>query len=86
MFDPNQIKAQFPIFQQEPRDGRSLVYLDNAATTQKPDVVLDAINQFYRTSNANVHRGIYELGYKASEAYARCKEDSPGVHWSRSHR
>ncbi|KKQ34284.1 MAG: Cysteine desulfurase, partial [candidate division WS6 bacterium GW2011_GWA2_37_6] len=51
------IKKEFPIFSNYPK----LVYLDNAATTQKPKQVLDALNDFYTKSNANVHRGIHKL-------------------------
>src|SRR5947208_15730893 len=56
-------------------NGHPLVYLDNAATTQKPQAVLDAITDYYRTTNANVHRGAYDLAIRATEAYeaARAK-------------
>src|SRR2546430_14941621 len=57
-----------PIFGQ-PENGRRLVYLDNAATTQKPQAVLDAVAEYYRTTNANVHRGAYDLAIRATEAY-----------------
>ena len=60
----NQIKSDFPIF-----EGSDLVYLDNAATTQKPQSVLDSINSSYTESNANVHRALYSLGAKATEKY-----------------
>lgn len=50
-------------------NGKSLVYLDNAATTQKPDVVIDAISQYYRHSNSNVHRGVHALSEEATAAY-----------------
>src|SRR2546430_5135420 len=55
-----------PIFGQ-PENGRRLVYLDNAATTQKPQAVLDAVAEYYRTTNANVHRGAYDLAIRATE-------------------
>lgn len=58
-------KSDFPIFDAYP----NLVYLDNAATSQKPQVVIDAISDFYKTSNANVHRGIHKLAEKATLAY-----------------
>ena len=53
--------------------GRPLVYLDNAATTQKPQVVIDAITRYYTDSNANVHRGVHELSEVASEAYEQAR-------------
>jgi cysteine desulfurase/selenocysteine lyase len=68
MLDTAAIRADFPILAQ-PAHGRRLVYLDNAATTQKPRQVLDAIVQYYSTSNANVHRGAYGLAVAATEAY-----------------
>lgn len=64
-FDVNKVRADFPIFS----NNKSLVYLDNAATTQKPQQVIDAVSDFYSKYNANVHRGIYELSEKATELY-----------------
>src|SRR3989344_1917861 len=58
-----EIKKDFPIL----RDG--LVYLDNAATTQKPKEVIEAIKEFYEKENANAHRGIYSLANQATEIY-----------------
>jgi cysteine desulfurase/selenocysteine lyase len=68
------LREDFPIFSREV-NGHPLVYLDSAATTQKPVQVLDAVDHFYRTSNANVHRGAYALSEEATEAYegARAK-------------
>jgi cysteine desulfurase/selenocysteine lyase len=66
--DAARVRADFPLLQRS-ENGRRLVYLDNAATTQKPQVVLDAILDYYRTSNANVHRGAYGLAIRATEAY-----------------
>ncbi|MCJ7801082.1 MAG: cysteine desulfurase [Candidatus Marinimicrobia bacterium] len=60
----NKIRSDFPIFAD-----KSLVYLDSAATTQKPQQVINSISDFYSTSYANVHRGIYDLSIKATEAY-----------------
>lgn len=62
--DINNIRSDFPVFEDE-----TLVYLDSAATTQKPKFVLDTISDFYARSYANVHRGIYNLSTKATEAY-----------------
>ena len=61
----NSWKQDFPLFQKMPR----LVYLDNSATAQKPLVVIAAMNQYYEQENANVHRGLYELSEKATQAY-----------------
>jgi cysteine desulfurase / selenocysteine lyase len=74
MLDAARIRADFPLLQQR-EHGRRLIYLDNAATTQKPQAVLDAIDRYYRTTNANVHRGAYHLAIRATEAYeaARAK-------------
>lgn len=66
--DPATIRKDFPALLQEVA-GHPLVYLDNAATTQKPQSVIDAIVGFYRRDNANVHRGIHELSRRATEAY-----------------
>ncbi|RYZ81702.1 MAG: cysteine desulfurase [Proteobacteria bacterium] len=66
MFDINHIRAQFPILNQEV-NGKPLVYLDNAATSQKPISVLKTWEQYYNTINANVHRGIHTLSQLATE-------------------
>jgi cysteine desulfurase/selenocysteine lyase len=55
-------------------NGKPLVYLDNAATSQKPNQVIDAISEYYRTYNANIHRGIYEIAVEATDAYTSSKE------------
>jgi cysteine desulfurase / selenocysteine lyase len=67
-FDVARVRADFPILRRQVR-GRPLVYLDNAATTQKPQVVIDALSRYYQEYNANVHRGVHELSEIASEAY-----------------
>jgi len=66
--DAAALREEFPALQQDV-NGRSLVYLDNAATTQKPQAVLDAIQRYYALDNANVHRGIHELSRRATDAY-----------------
>ena len=66
MFDINHIRAQFPILNQEV-NGKPLVYLDNAATSQKPISVLETWEKYYETINANVHRGIHTLSQIATE-------------------
>jgi cysteine desulfurase/selenocysteine lyase len=68
-FDINKIRSDFPIFKD-----KALVYLDSAATTQKPKQVIDAVSDFYSNSNANVHRGIYELSMKATGAYHSARQ------------
>jgi len=67
--DVDSIRADFPILDREVADGRDLVYLDNAATSQTPDQVVDAIADYYRRYNSNVHRGLHELSQEASVAY-----------------
>ena len=66
--DPARLRADFPLLRQL-ENGKRLVYLDNAATTQKPRQVLDAIRAYYETTNANVHRGAYDLAVRATDAY-----------------
>ncbi|MFM2428370.1 MAG: hypothetical protein RL012_254 [Bacteroidota bacterium] len=67
VLDIQNIRAQFPILQQTVH-GKPLIYLDNAATTQKPQVVLDALAHYYQYDNANVHRGIHALATRATIA------------------
>jgi cysteine desulfurase/selenocysteine lyase len=66
--DVERIRRDFPILERE-FGGEQLAYLDNAATTQKPDAVIDAIADYYRETNANVHRGLHQLSQEASVAY-----------------
>ncbi len=70
--DPRALKALFPILQREVH-GHRLVYLDNAATTQKPEAVLAALRSYYVTSNANVHRGVHTLAEEATALYEACR-------------
>ena len=63
--DADRLRADFPILAQE-INGHPLVYLDSASTSQKPSVVIDAVADYYREYNANVHRGIYEIGERAT--------------------
>ena len=67
-FDVQAVRRDFPALKQLVH-GRPLVYLDNAATTQKPQAVLDAMERFYRHDNSNVHRGLHELSQRATNAY-----------------
>ena len=70
--DPNALRARFPILQRQVH-GHRLVYLDNAATTQKPETVLAALQHYYANSNANVHRGVHTLAEEATAAYEACR-------------
>jgi cysteine desulfurase / selenocysteine lyase len=72
-FDVQRIRADFPILARTVR-GKPLVYLDNAATTQKPQAVLDALTGYYTGLNANVHRGVHELSERATEAFDAGRE------------
>jgi cysteine desulfurase/selenocysteine lyase len=71
--DVERVRADFPILKRRIH-GKPLVYLDNAATTQKPQAVLDAIASYYTDINANVHRGVHELSERATEAYEGGRE------------
>ena len=71
--DPARVRLDFPALAQEIK-GKPLVYLDNAATSQKPRAVIDAISHYYETSNANVHRGVHTLSVRATEAYEAARE------------
>lgn len=64
----------FPLLRQADEKGRRIAYLDNAATTQKPQAVLDAVAAYYQTSNANPHRGIYDLSTEATKALKSARE------------
>jgi cysteine desulfurase/selenocysteine lyase len=66
--DVTAMRERFPLFANQPGE-RPLAYMDSAATSQKPDVVIDAVSNFYRTDNANVHRGLYDLARRATDAY-----------------
>ncbi len=65
----DKIRAEFPIFAAQREAGRELIYLDSAATTHKPQVVIDAITRFYRDEYGSVHRGIYQLSALATQKY-----------------
>ncbi|SUZ52411.1 uncharacterized protein METZ01_LOCUS5265 [marine metagenome] len=76
-FDPVTIRREFPTLEQSV-NGRPLVYLDNAATSQKPRVVLDALRAYYENDNSNVHRGIHELSRRATVAYEESRAKVAG--------
>ncbi len=69
----NKIREQFPILKEEV-NGKPVVYLDSAATSQKPQAVIDAVSHYYETSNANVHRGVHTLGNLATDAYEGARD------------
>jgi cysteine desulfurase/selenocysteine lyase len=71
--DAQKLRADFPIFEQKIH-GKPLAYLDSAASSQKPRQVLDVLRDFYETSYANVHRGVYVLSERATEAYEGARE------------
>jgi cysteine desulfurase / selenocysteine lyase len=71
--DVERIRNDFPILRQRVR-GKQLVYLDNAATSQKPQTVIDAITRFYTVENANIHRGVHYLSERATAAYDQVRE------------
>lgn len=68
MLDIHKIRADFPILS-EKVNGKTLVYFDNGATSQKPQVVIDAISKYYQEINANIHRGVHTLSQLATDAY-----------------
>lgn len=76
--DVGAIRADFPILGRHVRNGRPLVYLDSAATSQKPNRVLDAERAFYLNTNGAVHRGSHLLAEEASEAYERARATVAG--------
>lgn len=76
-FDVKRIRADFPILSREVR-GRRLVYLDNAATSQKPLVVLESLNHVYRNLNANVHRGVHLLSQECTDAFEKSRRRVAG--------
>ncbi len=74
MIEAKKIQGDFPVLQEEAHPGVPLVYLDNAATSQKPTVVIEAMNDYYRKYNANVHRGIHRLSEEATAAYEGARQ------------
>ena len=72
-YEVEAIRRDFPILHQEVH-GKPLVYLDNAATTQKPKAVLDVLQHYYTRDNANIHRGVHELSQRATASYEEARE------------
>ena len=73
MFDVQKVRADFPILSQKV-NGKPLVYFDNGATSQKPQVVIEAISKYYSEINANIHRGAYDLSERSEDLYHGSKE------------
>jgi cysteine desulfurase/selenocysteine lyase len=71
--DPVILRADFPILAKPTHSGHPLVYLDSASSSQKPQVVIDSLDTYYSEYNANVHRGIYEIGERATAAYEEAR-------------
>ncbi len=72
-FDVDRIRTDFPILGREVKPGVKLVYLDSTATSQKPESVIESMNQFYRHSNANIHRGVHTLAEEATAMYEEAR-------------
>jgi len=73
MFDIQKIRADFPILEREV-NGKPLVYFDNAATSQKPQIVIDAIVDYYSGYNANIHRGVHTLSQESTIAFENARQ------------
>jgi len=73
MINLQKIRADFPILARDVHPGKPLVYLDSGATSQKPAAVIESMDSFYRTSNANIHRGIYVLAEEATALYEQAR-------------
>ena len=72
VFDVQQVRGDFPILRRKV-NGKPLVYLDNAATSQKPQCVIDTVRRYYEQSNANIHRGVHTLSVQATQAYEQAR-------------
>lgn len=79
MLDAKDIKQDFQILNQQVND-EPLVYLDNAATTQKPALVLEALQSYYQEDNANVHRGVHTLAERATHKYEASRQQIGRAH------
>jgi cysteine desulfurase/selenocysteine lyase len=75
MFDPYKVREDFPILKRK-INNHPLIYFDNAATTQKPRQVIEAVKEFYEKHNANVHRAVHTLSLEATELYEEAHEET----------
>ena len=73
LFDASRVREDFPVLSRSNR-GKPLIYLDNAATSQKPQCVIDAVAHYYSNTNSNVHRGVYELAEQAEVLYQNARD------------
>ena len=74
-FDIEKIRRQFPALAEKTKSGKPIVYFDNAATSHKPQCVIDAISDFYAHNNANIHRSAHDLSERATIGYERAREN-----------
>ena len=72
-FDVKTVRNDFPVLERRNR-GQPIAFIDNAATSQKPISVIDAVAQYYRESNSNVHRGVYELAEESENLYHHARK------------
>ncbi len=75
LFDVNKIRQDFPILNRKLKDGKQLIYLDNAATTQKPTKVIEKISSYYSEYNSNIHRAVYQIAEEATSEYEKTREN-----------
>jgi cysteine desulfurase/selenocysteine lyase len=75
LFDVYKIRQDFPILSRKLKDGKQLIYLDNAATTQKPKKVIEAISSYYSEYNSNIHRAVYQIAEEATSEYEKTREN-----------
>ena len=85
-FDVAQVRKDFPILEREVKPGVKLVYLDSAATSQKPFQVIQSMDEYYRKTNANIHRGVHTLAEEATAAYEEARQKITRFIHARSHK
>ena len=72
-FDVQKVRHDFPLLHTKTSSGKPIIYLDNGATTQKPKAVIEALDRYYQSQNANIHRGVYELSQQATTLYEQAR-------------